>query len=126
MHLPGRWREISMPISIHHQHVYADDKGRPMFGRSPSNALAAPPNAKSPGATEVLRVWAAPGQPQQLVLKTTWKEPGAWGLLLADVARHAAKAYANDGLNEAETLARIWQFAQAEMSWPTDDPKQAV
>ena len=73
---------------------------------------------------EVLRVWAVPGQPQQLVLKTTWKEPGAWGLLLVDVARHAAKAYENEGRNEAETFNRIWHFAQAELSGPTDDPKQ--
>ncbi len=95
-----------------------------MFGKSASNALAEPPNAKKTGAMEVLRVWAVPGEVQQLVLKTTWKEPGAWGLLIADIARHAAKAYANDGKNEAEVFARIWQFAQAEVSGPTGENKQ--
>ena len=95
-----------------------------MFRKTAINSLKEPPNAKRPGAQEVLRVWAAPGQPQQLVLQVTWKEPGAWGLLLADIARHAAKAYASEGLSEAETFARIWQFAQAELSSPTDDAKQ--
>ena len=73
---------------------------------------------------EILRVWAVPGEAQQLVLKTSWTEPGAWGLLLADVARHAAKAYANEGRNEAEVLVRIRQFLDAEFSSPTDIPRQ--
>ena len=46
---------------------------------------------------EVLRVWTAPGQTQEVVLKTTWKNPATWGLMLADTARHAANAYANEG-----------------------------
>ena len=95
-----------------------------MFGRSQRNALKTPPNAENPAAMEVLRVWAVPGEAQQLVLKTTWKEPGAWGLLLADVARHAAKAYAVEGRNEAETLVRICQFLRAEFAAPTDKPTQ--
>jgi len=73
---------------------------------------------------EVLRVWAAPGEPQQLVLKTTWRDPGAWGLLLADVARHAANAYANEGRDRAGALARIREMLDAEFLTPTDEPKQ--
>jgi hypothetical protein len=53
-----------------------------------------------------------------------WQEPGAWGLLLADVARHAAKAYANEGRDEAEVLVRIRQFLDAELASPTDTPLQ--
>jgi len=55
-----------------------------MFGkRSNPNALNVPPAAESdPAAVEVLRVWATPGKPQQLVLKPTWKDAAAWGLLL--------------------------------------------
>jgi hypothetical protein len=75
-------------------------------------------------AVEVLRVWAVPGQPQQLTLRTTWKDAGAWGLLLADVARHAAKAYADEGHNAAEVLARIQNLMNAEFSRPTDEPIQ--
>jgi hypothetical protein len=68
-----------------------------MFGKKSVQELEPPPIAKSnPQAVEVLRVWAVPGQPQQLTLKITGKDAGAWGLLLADVARHAAKAYGNE------------------------------
>ncbi len=90
-----------------------------MFGKA-RNELTPPPNAKNAGAVEVLRVWAEPGAAQQLVLQTTWKEPGAWGLLLADVARHAAKAYAAEGVPEAQALDRILQLFRAELAAPTD------
>ena len=96
-----------------------------MFGKQPKRELQPPPIAKSDKqAVEVLRVWAAPGEAQETVLKTTWKDAGAWGLLLADVARHAANAYENEGHNRAEVLERIRQLFEAEFSEPTDDPKQ--
>ncbi len=91
-----------------------------MFGRS-KNEIPPPAIAKSADAVEVLRVWAEPGAPQQLVLKTTWDEPGAWGLLLVDVARHAAKAYAGEGIPEEEAFDRILQFFRAELESPTDE-----
>jgi len=94
-----------------------------MFNKKPKGELDPPSIASSaPQATEVLRVWASPGQPQQLTLRTTWKDPGAWGLLLADVAQHAARAYANEGHNPAEVVARIRQLLDAEFSNPTDRP----
>lgn len=96
-----------------------------MFNKKPKRDLEPPPIASSNSqAVEVLRVWAAPGHPQQLTLRTTWKDPGAWGLLLADIARHAAKAYASEGHNAAEVLARIQQLMNAEFSRPTDEPIQ--
>jgi len=95
-----------------------------MFKKNPRE-LALPPIANSnPEAVEVLRVWAAPGQPQQVVLKTTWADAGAWGLMLADVARHAANAYANEGRDPVEALARIRQLLEAEFSNPTDMPSE--
>ncbi len=97
-----------------------------MFGkRQNSNALETPPIAESDSnALEVLRVWAVPGKPQQLTLRTTWKDAGAWGLLLADVARHAANAYGNEGADPTNALARIRELFDAEMSSPTDTPQQ--
>src|SRR6267378_4003696 len=96
-----------------------------MFEKKPKRELEAPPLAGSNSqAVEVLRVWAAPGQPQQLTLRTTWKDAGAWGLLLADIARHAASAYANEGQNRAGALARTQQLLNAEFSQPTDKPVQ--
>lgn len=96
-----------------------------MFEKKRRRDLEPPPIASSNSqAVEVLRVWAAPGQPQQLTLRTMWKDAGAWGLLLVDIARHAAKAYANEGHNATEVLARIQQLMDAEFSHPTDQPIQ--
>ncbi|HTF33360.1 MAG TPA: DUF5076 domain-containing protein [Myxococcota bacterium] len=75
------------------------------------------------GAIEVLRVWAAPDGPQQVSLRTKWEDPGAWGLMLVDVARHVAKAYAKEGRNEAEVLHRIRDLFDAEWSDSTDTPQ---
>jgi hypothetical protein len=87
-------------------------------------ALEPPPIAKaSAEAVEVLRVWASPGNPQQFVLRTTWKDPGAWGLLLVDVARHVAQAYVKEGHEEGRTLARIREPLDAEWANPTDTPE---
>jgi hypothetical protein len=92
-----------------------------VFEKKPTRELGVPPIATSnPQSIEVLRVWAAPGQPQQLTLRTTWNHAGAWGLLLADIARHAANAYANEGHNKAEVLGKIRQLLDAEFSRPTD------
>ncbi len=88
------------------------------------NELDPPPIAlENPEAIEILRVWAAPGSPQQLTLKTAWKDPAAWGILLVDIARHAAKAYGNEGIDPSETLKRIREGFDAEWSEFTDKPK---
>jgi len=95
-----------------------------MFGKSRNqNDLEPPPIANDPKAVEVLRVWALPGEPQQLTLRTTWKDAGAWGLLLADVARHAANAYASEGHDRIAALSRIHAALEAEWSQPTDTAK---
>ena len=95
-----------------------------MFSRS-NNELEKPPVSREKGAFEILRVWGGKNLPQQYALNTTWDDPGAWGLLLVDVARHAAKAYASTGgINEQEALSRIKQLLDAEWGSPTDDPEQ--
>jgi hypothetical protein len=89
--------------------------------RANPNALPPPSVADADTrAVEVLRVWASPGQAQQLVLRPTWKDAAAWGLLLVDVARHAADAYAREGNDRAATLARIKAGFDAEWSNPTN------
>jgi hypothetical protein len=96
-----------------------------MFGsRRHSTALTEPPVAGSdPSAVEVLRVWASPSKGQQLTINPLWKDPAAWGLVVVDVARHAARAYAQNGLSENAALARIRQAMDAEWASPTDAPK---
>jgi len=96
-----------------------------MFGLPRNqNQLQPPPIAESePEAVEVLRVWAAPGSPQQLTLRTTWKDAGAWGLMLVDIARHASKAYASEGKDPKAVLKRIRDLFDAEWEKPTDEAR---
>ena len=94
-----------------------------MFSKKrPENELDPPPISSDDATSEVLRVWAGPKHPQQLSLRTTWSDPAAWGLLLADIARHAAKAYAAQGKDEAAALERIREGFSAEWSAATDEP----
>ncbi len=86
--------------------------------------LEPPPIAKAdPSAIEILTVWAAPGKAQQFTIKTTYKDPAAWGLLLVDIARHVSRAYAAEGAHEKRVLERIRAGFEAEWSHPTDVPK---
>jgi hypothetical protein len=76
--------------------------------RTHPNSLPIPPVAAAdPHSVEILRVWAAPGQSQQFILKPVWKDAAAWGLLLVDIARQAANAYASDSQSRDAILARI-------------------
>ena len=90
---------------------------------SDSRALPTPPIAQERAdAVELLRVWAAPNGPAQVSLSTKWADPGAWGLLLVDIARHASLAYQRDGRDPNEVLARIRLLFDAEWEAPTDKP----
>jgi hypothetical protein len=91
----------------------------------PKNLLS-PPLADERDAVEVLRVWATPAGPQQVTLRTTWPEPGVWGLLPVDVARHVALAYQNEGRDPAEVLAMIRSLWEAEWLNPTDEPRTVL
>ncbi len=87
--------------------------------------LNPPPIATTqPKSVEILRVWAVPDGPQQVTLRTQWDEdPGVWGLLLVDIARHAAQAYARNGVGRERALARIKELFDAEWSIPTTETK---
>ncbi|WP_373424813.1 DUF5076 domain-containing protein [Mesorhizobium sp. SARCC-RB16n] len=50
------------------------------------------------------------------------EEPDAWGLLLADFARHAGKAHAAEGVPEGQGLDRTLQLFHREFAAPTDTP----
>ncbi|OOG36817.1 hypothetical protein B0E51_17795 [Rhodanobacter sp. C05] len=81
--------------------------------------LPLPPIAQQVGACEVLRAWS--GDNLQVVLETTWQDPAAWGLLLVDIARHVARAYADAGnISEAAALTCVKAGFDAEWSEATD------
>jgi hypothetical protein len=76
------------------------------------------------GAVEVMRVWASDEEGFKFVLKPTWVNAAMWGLLLVDVARHAANAYANQGDDRGKVLAEIKAMFDAEWKRPTDPCNQ--
>jgi hypothetical protein len=71
-------------------------------------------------ATEVLRAFVLDGG-LSIAFQRAFEEPDVWGLLLVDVARHAARAYAREtDMSEDEALQRIVEMFEAELSRPTD------
>ena len=71
-------------------------------------------------ATEVLRAFVVDGG-LSIAFTRAFEEPDMWGLLLVDIARHAARAYAQEsGYSEAEALHRIVDMFEAEIARPAD------
>ena len=64
---------------------------------------------------EILRIRIAGGS-QHVCLKTcVWEDPAAWRLMLADLAKRVANAYAADGMDRAEALRRVHQGLQVDI-----------
>ena len=71
-------------------------------------------------ATEVLRAFVVDGG-LSIAFTRAFEEPDMWGLLLVDIARHAARAYARESdYAEDEALTRIIDMFDAEIARPTD------
>lgn len=86
--------------------------------------LDPPPAASRDHASfELLRVWVAE-QGQHVSLRSgTWNDPFAWGIVLADLARHIVNAEAlnNEDLDKEAFLERMLEGFEAEIESPTDD-----
>ena len=84
------------------------------------DALHAPPSALEHGGTEILRAAIVNGG-LHVALRRAFDDPEAWGMLIADIARHVARIYSTeDKFREEETLERIRAIFEAEMDAPTD------
>ena len=84
------------------------------------DALAVPPIALEHGGVEVLRAAIVEGG-LHLSLRRAFDDPQAWGMLIADVARHAARIFANETeVSEDTALELIRSMFDAEMDAPTD------
>ena len=71
-------------------------------------------------AVEVLRAFVVDGG-LSIAFQRAFEEPDMWGLLLVDLARHAARAYARESeYTEEDALSRILEMFQAEIERPTD------
>ncbi len=87
---------------------------------APFDVLQPPPAALEQGGTEVLRGVIVEGG-LHVSLRRAFDDPQAWGMLLADIARHVARIYAREeSLNEETTIIRIRSMFDAELDMPTD------
>ncbi|MFL5244152.1 MAG: DUF5076 domain-containing protein [Gemmataceae bacterium] len=88
-----------------------------------AHELPIPPEAsKDANARELVRVWAASGRQHLSLAADLWHDPAAWGIMLVDLARHAARAYQqSSGLDPEKALERIRQGMVAEWSKDTDE-----
>jgi Domain of unknown function (DUF5076) len=86
----------------------------------PFDALQIPPTALEQGGFEVLRAAIVDGA-LHVSLRRAFDDPEAWGMLIADVARHIARIYAKEaGMREDEVLERVRAIFEAEMDAPSD------
>ena len=71
-------------------------------------------------AVEVFRAWII-GSGLQVSLQRGFDDPAVWGILFADTARHAARAFAAEKIcTEHEALDAIKKMFDAEWKRPTD------
>ena len=71
-------------------------------------------------AAKVLRAFVVDGRLSIAFLRA-FEEPDMWGLMLVDIARHAARAFAQEGVcGEDEAMARIVEMFEFEIARPTD------
>jgi hypothetical protein len=82
--------------------------------------LHAPPGALERGGVEVLRAAIVDGG-LHVSLRRAFDDPQAWGMLIADIARHAARIFATETtFTEDQAIERIRSMFDAEMDAPTD------
>jgi hypothetical protein len=68
---------------------------------------------------EIARIWLADGDQVAVISPRLWDDPGVWGLMLVDVARHVAQAYAARGVPGEFALQKIREALDAEWCHPT-------
>ncbi len=75
---------------------------------------------QDPASIEVLRVWVA-NKGQHGTLRTgLWRDPAAWGIVLADPLRHFANAHQQEtGFKFDETVSTIRDLFDRGLSSPT-------
>ena len=83
------------------------------------DALPVPADALKRGGFEVFRAVIVEDS-LQVSLRRAFEHPGMWGILIADVARHAARIFATEtNLTEEQAIEHIRFIFDAEMDSPT-------
>jgi hypothetical protein len=93
--------------------------------------LDIPPAASRDKASfEVLRVWIAEQGQHVSIRSGAWEDPFAWGIVLADLARHIALAHQlqhpGEEADQEAFVARLLEGFHAEIENPTDEPEGEV
>jgi hypothetical protein len=79
-----------------------------------------PDAAANEDAVEVLRAFVVDGG-LSIAFTRAFDDPSMWGMLLVDIARHAARAFAKEGvMTEEEALQRITDMFSSELADVTD------
>jgi hypothetical protein len=92
----------------------------------PYGALNPPPMVRDKDAHELMRAAVHNGE-MHFSLRRGFTDSGAWGILLADAARHVARVYAHEKLmSEEEAIARIRAGFEAAISEPSDGQSQTT
>lgn len=82
-----------------------------------------PAAAADDSAREMMRAWGAGGGLHITLAPDLLDDPGNWGIVLADVTRHLADAYAKlKDFDRTVTIDRIRELFEAELDSPTDAP----
>lgn len=68
---------------------------------------------------EIARIWIADQKQVVVLSQHQWPNPAAWGLMLADLARHVAASYAQSGHDTDSVLRAIKSAFDAEWYHPT-------
>ena len=88
--------------------------------RKTFDALDPPPAALAQGGQEVLRAFIV-DRGLHVSLRRSFDDPATWGIMIADIARHASRTYAAETeLSEEQALDRIRALFNAELNQPTD------
>ena len=76
---------------------------------------------------EILRVWISNGTQHVSLRVGVWNNPQAWGIMLADLARHIANSFdGKTSVDRLRVLELIKQGLYAELEGPTDEPSGAT
>jgi hypothetical protein len=71
-------------------------------------------------AVEVLRAFVVDGG-LSIAFMRAFDDPAMWGMLLVDIARHAARSFEREGVMSADdAMAAIREMFEAELNRPTD------
>ena len=89
------------------------------------NELAIPEKVRGDkSAAELIRAWVTASGDVHVTIKTdVWQDPAAYGIVLADLARHIANGFnQSQGKDVVDALRRVVEGFSAEVGSPTDTP----